>query len=262
MEKAVARESSSRSHLEWRIGLWLLQTDALGRPKITRQSGTRLTRRRIVPANIWSLAHARADGCETDGEAGADGGERRDPHCAALAKAQRRRCLRVRIVHDGAFSVSLDSQIATRAQQGVSAKASLNRIPKLPPDRRAASKTAKLCLRFQYAKEQHATRWSARLPRHALPEGPPASWRLQLPLARGCTFALPLASDQILSAAWSPHEKAPAASAKQFAAKRLRAAVVACGAVGARAARGAATKAVKSAPGTIYRRGSCHPEAD
>ena len=140
MEKAVARESSSRSHLEWRIGLWLLQTDALGRPKITRQSRTRLTRRRIVPANIWSLAHARADGFETDGEAGADGGERRDPHCAALAKAQRRRCLRVRMVHDGAFSVSLDSQIATRAQQGVSAKASLNRIPKLPPDRRAASK--------------------------------------------------------------------------------------------------------------------------
>ena len=133
-----------------------MQTDALGRPKITRQSRTRLTRRRIVPANIWSLAHARADGCETDGEAGADGGERRDPHCAALAKAQRRRCLRVRMVHDGAFSVSLDSQIATRAQQGVSAKASLNRIPKLPPDRRAASKTAKLCLRFQYAKEQHA----------------------------------------------------------------------------------------------------------
>ena len=156
MEKAVARESSSRSHLEWRIRLWLLQTDALGRPKITRQSRTRLTRRRIVPANIWSLAHARADGCKTDGEAGADGGERRDPHCAALAKAQRRRCLRVRMVHDGAFSVSLDSQIAARAQQGVSAKASLNRIPKLPPDRRAASKTAKLCLRFQYAKEQHA----------------------------------------------------------------------------------------------------------
>ena len=57
---------------------------------------------------------------------------------------------------DGAFSVSLDSQIATRAQQGVSAKASLNRIPKLPPDRRAASKTAKLCLRFQNAKKQHA----------------------------------------------------------------------------------------------------------
>ena len=107
-------------------------------------------------ASIWSLAHARADGCETDGEAGADGGERRDPHCAALAKAQRRRCLRVRMVHDGAFSVSLDSQIATRAQQGVSAKASLNRIPKLPPDRRAASKTAKLCLRFQNAKKQHA----------------------------------------------------------------------------------------------------------
>ena len=70
------------------------------------------------------------------------------------------------------------------------------------------------------------------------------------------------ASDQILSAAWSPHEKAPAASAKQFAARRLRAAVVACGAVGAGAARGAATKAVKSAPCTIYRRGSCHPEAD
>ena len=38
--------------------------------------------------------------------------------------------------------------------------------------------------------------------------------------------------------------------------------MVACGAVGAGAARGAATKAVKSAPGTIYRRGSCHPEAD
>ena len=53
-----------------------------------------------------------------------------------------------------------------------------------------------------------------------------------------------------------------AASARMFAAKRLRAAVVACGAVGAGAARGAATKAVKSAPGTIYRRGSCHPEAD
>ena len=53
-----------------------------------------------------------------------------------------------------------------------------------------------------------------------------------------------------------------AASARMFAARRLRAAVVACGAVGAGAARGAATKAVKSAPGTIYRRGSCHPEAD
>ena len=53
-----------------------------------------------------------------------------------------------------------------------------------------------------------------------------------------------------------------AASARLLAAKRLRAAVVACGAVGAGAARGAATKAVKSAPGTIYRRGSCHPEAD
>ena len=53
-----------------------------------------------------------------------------------------------------------------------------------------------------------------------------------------------------------------AASARLLAAKRLRAAVVACGAVGAGAARGAATNAVKSAPGTIYRRGSCHPEAD
>ena len=52
-----------------------------------------------------------------------------------------------------------------------------------------------------------------------------------------------------------------AASARMFAARRLRAAVVACGAVGAGAARGAATKAVKSAPGTIYRRGSCHPRS-
>ena len=256
MEKAVARESSSRSHLEWRIRLWLLQTDALGRPKITRQSRTRLTRRRIVPANIWSLAHARADGCETDGEAGADGGERRDPHCAALAKAQRRRCLRVRMVHDGAFSVSLDSQIATRAQQGVSAKASLNRIPKLPPDRRAASKTAKLCLRFQNAKKQHACLGMRCLRGHQRHGAFSCRW---LGAARSLCHLLRI---KLLSAAWSPHEKAPAASAKQFAARRLRAAVVACGAVGARAARGAATKAVKSAPGTIYRRGSCHPEAD
>ena len=55
----------------------------------------------MVSACVWrthrGLAHARADGRETDGEAGADGGERWDPHCTALAKAQRR-CLRVRMV--------------------------------------------------------------------------------------------------------------------------------------------------------------------
>ena len=32
------------------------------------------------------LAHAGADGCEANGEAGADGGERRDPHGAALRR--------------------------------------------------------------------------------------------------------------------------------------------------------------------------------
>ena len=44
----------------------------------------------MAPALVWrtrcGLAHARADGRETDCEAGADGGERWDPHGTVLAK--------------------------------------------------------------------------------------------------------------------------------------------------------------------------------
>ena len=48
---------------------------------------------------------------------------------------------------------------------------------------------------------------ATRLPRRALPAGPPASWRLQLPLAEGGSFALQLASGQTLSAAPSPRKR-------------------------------------------------------
>ena len=59
----------------------------------------------MVSVRVWTtrcgLAHTRADGRETDGEAGADGGERRDPHGAVLAKTN------VSSYSEGALSVRI-----------------------------------------------------------------------------------------------------------------------------------------------------------
>ena len=93
-----------------------------------------------------------------------------------FAKAQRR-----------SISVSLAPQSTTRyynCTTGVSTKAESQNS-------------------FSASSREEATR----LPRRALPAGPPASWRLQLPLAEGGSFALQLASGQTLSAAPSPRKK-------------------------------------------------------